>query len=387
MRFAAVLGVLFAASAARASPGGGPPHGEPGETLRGVVVDDGGAPAAGAEIALRVPGADTQRHGRCAADGTFAVHGLPRLPCDVRVTLRGAGGAARLAMLRRGVLPGAKEVRLVASPLPPPNRVVLRIVDDEGRPVGARCALRNAALPSRDARLIRAETAGDGRVFWDMPREPEYVAHVDPFGFAPRRVVGLRCGGAEETVVVAPAQTLRGQVAGAKGDPVAGAVVLVYGELLDFRLAASTDAEGAFAVNGCNGEPFDLVAIRRGDERVGLPKLVTMRRVRVADGPVTVVLGCGLTISGTVEPARRVGVKAIPVGAQESGGPAYGEFPAAWTDEKGAFAIEGLAPGRYRLKRWFGDGGSGYSGPGPATLEGGDSVAAGTSGVRLTLSR
>lgn len=161
---------------------------EPATTVRGRVVDESGAPVAGATV--MVAGAAFATTG---ADGTFAVTGLPPAGGDVVVTADGYAPAAR-----RGLAGDAGEVVLGDVVLTVGGRVAGIVVDDAARPsVGAK-----VVVSVRDTAL-RWETVTDaeGRFAFDHmgtdEMDVEAEAPPESGSWASRRrarIAGVRAG-------------------------------------------------------------------------------------------------------------------------------------------------------------------------------------------------
>ena len=151
----------------------------------------------------------------------------------------------------------------------------------------------------------------------------------------------------------AAAPVAAGTVRGPDGKPVAGALVVVTPERLDIAVApasAKTDAGGQFRVDLRSAAPFTLRV-----EAVGLAAR-TLRH-QLAGSPIAVVLARGTTIDGFVrETTSGTPVPGATVEAREE---TRGGGGLAWdpdsgvvrttTDAKGAYRLEGLAPGLYTL--------------------------------------
>jgi hypothetical protein len=263
------------------------------------------------------------------------------------------------------------------------------VVDAEGRPrakafvwaTSSRAGVRNSGLQT-----LFTDADGRFRVARFLPGE-EVSFEVTDAGCAPSRAGPFALGTADVRILLAPERTLPGRVVDPQGAPVAGAEVRIGFAEMSHSPRTKTAADGTFTLHELDASSGELVVLIRDRGATGRAKFVARRSsVSAADGPVEVVLGAGLAIEGTVvdvkdRPLRHRGVLAMPLSRSDDD--LYRDWPSAWTGDDGTFRVEGLDPGRFRLRSWYGDSGSG-GGP-PYELVGGDDVEAGATGVKLRL--
>jgi hypothetical protein len=132
------------------------------------VVDEAGAPRAGASVVADFAGSDWQRRvvGTVGADGRVRLEGLPRAPVEVSVVVRGLGADPKLgwcATPRR--VPGAADaVRIV---VPPPRVLRGRVVAPDGAP----CAGAGVSAYLGGALTCSSTCGPDGRFEMRVPSD------------------------------------------------------------------------------------------------------------------------------------------------------------------------------------------------------------------------
>lgn len=238
----------------------------PGDALRVLVVDDQGAPVAGAEVASsEMPrrSIPSDRQGRAT---------LPGLAPDSRVEVRVAAA---------GFLPSEA---IAAAPWPDPFEVRLR---NGLRVTGAYAAadgmpVADGAVRIETGSTFRSERLGAAGDF-DLLLEPdlEHVLSLGSRETAETRV-GLEAGVPGEhrdlgTIRAAPGLVASGQVlSGVDGAPVAGARVwtprlrdqgAVVAWALGDTIATSSDAAGMFRLSGLAVRPVELIVEAAGFAR------------------------------------------------------------------------------------------------------------------------
>lgn len=341
-----------------------------GGAVAGAVVDDAGAPVAGARVTAslrgRSMGFDDRELRSAASDerGRFRLDALPPGEVVLRASRAGLlesertpvaiadGGAAAdtvLALARGAVLAGRA---LFADGAPAAGaRVDARF--DPGFAVGPAAfgALRGArgSAVAADDGTFEVGGLGPGpfRVRASAERDgATCVAALD--AVRPRGELAL---------VLAPPAALRGAVTGPGGEPAPGAAVVALriapgavGETVTDRRAAAAGADGA----------FELPDLAPGTWRVRAraPGRAPSEDVELAlpDGARELALALAV-------PARVAGVVVAPDGATVSGavvstgdaGPALlsgrdgDALPTAVTDERGRFELAELRPGELAL--------------------------------------
>jgi hypothetical protein len=324
-----------------------------GAALSGIVLDGQGRPVAGAAVfqveELRPPQElasrlrDEPPATTTGADGRFSLADRPR------------GLPAHLFVLARGFLPAT--VRGVRPPTASPLRIRLaagarfagRVLDPEGLPVtGAKAALDwRQTAPGREDLLVgrpvskTATTGSDGRFeLADMPQGKGRLA-VSAAGFVTVEGIAVslpQAPGQEQTVVLARGAILEGKVETTAGAPVAGARVIAG------STACLSDSDGVFRTEEVPTGPV-LIEVshahyprhqRRLDIEPGVNRIEvvfeagTSARGRVVDDAGNPVPGA----TAILEPLRR------------GGGLSY----QAATDAEGAFTLEPVTTGVYRLR-------------------------------------
>ncbi len=357
----------------------------PAASLAGRVIDAGGVPVAGVEVALALApqsgnmpmAAHRVMHrgprGRTSERGAFRLAGLP------------AGVGFRLTFTAEGFAPRWLEV----DPLEPFEsradlEVVLesgrlafgRVVDEDAVPVaGAEIVLRAPRIdetpggvpgrfstpPDQPRRLTGAE----GRFEIADLAPGSYDLEVRAAGFAPARVPGVRVEGDAETdfgtVVLIPGARVEGRVRALDGAAVAGAEIAVHRELPGLATRhdpapagkAITGAQGGFVVADLPpGQPVSVSVHKQG---FGSELVVGVRPP--TDEPLAIVLlptgrlkGRVLDVSGS--PIEKAQVIARPEHreARASRTPGRWQRP-SWdaTDVEGRFEIEEVKPGTLRV--------------------------------------
>ncbi len=325
---------------------------KPGAALAGQVIDGQGRPIARAQVfevsELRPPAelAERLRQEVPAAttgpDGRFSLVDRPRgLPLHLLVSAPGY-----LPATVRGVRPPTLKplsIRLTAG-----TALAGRVVDPEGLPVAGASieASGRAALPGREDRLVgpavlRRATAGqDGR--FELPDLPEgrSTLTVSAAGFVALDDLEVdlpQPPGEEVRVVLARGATLEGRVLTTAGEPVTGARILAG------PAACLSDGDGVFRTDGVPTGPLAVLTTH--------PHYPTFRRRMLIEEGVNsleVVLPAGTTVRGRVldtEGAPIAGATAALEAEPRGGGRAY----RARTDAEGAFTLEPVAAGGYRL--------------------------------------
>jgi hypothetical protein len=228
----------------------------PRMTIAGHVVDGRGSPVDGALVeAFANPGPDTEvpagGQTLSGADGRFAIAALDDTTYSVRATTRSQGG-----VIVRGVRAGTSDVELkLGSP-----SAVLRgsVHDGAGKPITAFTivAWPREGLFGRGPEERATVIDADGRYALPLPAG-NYVVSAAARGFARAvdRNVEVGDDGAEADFTLERGSRIFGRVVErVGGKPIAGANVAFEGHAIDDPMGistdASTDADGAFAIEG-----------------------------------------------------------------------------------------------------------------------------------------
>lgn len=322
-------------------------------SLGGRVLDSEGKPVGGAAVswfAVRPPERellDATKEIEPSALGEIKTdsEGRFRIPAQ-------KPGAVSIRVLSPGLpsveLEGpfdpSEENEELEIPLPAPQRITGRVVDESGKAVvGAR--VRVQAEADAEEALAYAETKSGSDGGFSLETAPENASSLKAYraGFAPADVSGrsakdfavvpLKRGGGAE-----------GRVLDASGMPVAHAIVEA-----DDRLAAETDAEGRYRFEALPEKPTRLRVIWSENllaRRDGL----RIRRGEVAHADLKLAPSAGITGVVLDEKTRRP-IGGVRVAASK---PTLWEMSvkpeaAGRTDSRGRFRILGLLPSDYMV--------------------------------------
>ncbi len=177
-----------------------------------------------------------------------------------------AGGAWRAVACDIDI-PAPGDVRQAALVIPASTPLRVRVVraSDGTSVAGAR--VRVVAMDGGEAAEATARTGDDGRVVIGDLRDGEFLcwAWGDDVDIAMRDSVRVPCD--EEIELRAPPAAthfLRGRIVDAKGAPVAGVGLIVWGGSDSTAVRATTDADGRFEILGVRGWPSNHVAAMHG---------------------------------------------------------------------------------------------------------------------------
>jgi hypothetical protein len=371
--------------------------------LAGTVVDPGGRPLAGVEVASAPAPSGTmrgfRRMGRLAAwtsqtrtdeRGRFRLSPWPN-EIPSRVTFRHPGYASRVEVVPPGPAEPPAELHVT---LQRGARGVGRVVTAAGAPIaGAKASLERQEESPTGRRIFMqgqeqkaaAETLSDagGRFVLADLAPGRFVLKVEAEGFAATAVPGIEvpevgaplAGGPATagraaspppgdvdlgTVKLAPGAAVEGRVIGPRGEPIGDAEVFVLsgmGAMLpNPRWAitgktadATSAADGVFRVSDrARGERVDL-AVRRTGYTVG--RLVGV--VAPTDEPVTVTLQPASDVRGRVvaEGGDPVAGAQVALLLERAGGGMAFQLMAgnASTGDDGRFVLEDVEPGSVRV--------------------------------------
>jgi hypothetical protein len=323
-------------------------RGKPAPAGVEVAVTDERGPIGGAAVRLGPEDGEVLVV-KAGADGVARAEGLA--PGTWRISASAAGhepAAAKPQELAAGA------VAKVALRLAVGGRPLTGVVTDvSGGPIaGARIDAARLTLGRADRAIATAVTGPDGRYAVAVAegqllvaaRSPDYApqarnVEVGPAGAAAD--FALVPGGAIEGVVLdeQTRQPVPGAAVGARRERATGQPL--FGEA--GRIGAVAGRDGRFRVAGLRPGVYELDADAEG-RHARAPTVVGLGVAeQVAD--VELLVGAGPVIRGTVVDEGNVPVAGAKVSAIGRGA----RDREATTDEKGAFALEGLGAGRWGL--------------------------------------
>jgi protocatechuate 3,4-dioxygenase beta subunit len=312
----------------------------------GGVVREGGAPVAGAAVALVGSGVWPARSVTTDADGRYRFSGVPGGVYELRATRGDAVSAPREGVT---LLPGAarEDVDLSLAPGATLKGVVWDA--DGDRPiVGAEILVGEEAL-SFAPRAARSGEGGRFEVRGLRPREHGVGVRAD--GFVPQTGIAARPGEAPLRVALRRAATIAGIVVDSRGEPVRGAQIEVAGTLESGAPVLPTGGAEAFRASLFAlqlGGPQPLRSAGELGVTAGrvppiplVPSLVgTTGRAAELGG----YAGGGAHEDAPAEPASLGGASGPGAGAAGSG---FARAFASGPD--GRFRVTGVPPGRIQL--------------------------------------
>ncbi len=287
------------------------------------------------------------------AKGQFWIAGLPAAQLDLTVRKPGFAPA-----YRRGISVAGEQgpANLGTVVLSPGSRIAGQIVDMKGRPIAGATVYRlkelrpGAALePALRQRVADAVSRADGQFeLRDLEQGTPVQIAAEAEGFMPAAVRGVRPPAERVSLRLEAGTDLRGRLVDAAGEPVPGGLVELSSALqvahaqaegtrsvgpLTVR-AATSDRQGRFELHNVPARNAKLAVTASGFEPV--EELPVELPQPAGEPELVVVLKPGATIEGTVrrasgEPVSGARVRASGVGAA--------------TDDDGAYALAGLAPG------------------------------------------
>jgi hypothetical protein len=322
-----------------------------GGSLEGRVVDAHDRPVEGARVSVAATRGSLERATRTASDGTFAFAALPETVSLVTSVDGDDQPVVRMTI----VIPeqGRKEVTVR---LPEPRgSLSVTVVDERDFPISA--AQLSASSLSADLPLrTTAFTDGNGNAALKSARGLQLRIEASAPGHAPR-VVTATGNGEALRIVLAPAESARGEVIAARGgEAIAGAEVMLYTDLGVRR--ARTDSRGTFTLTelapGGASERVRAGGFAAASRALTIPdtggrRPFAMPRVElVAEG---VVEGDVIDTGGDAVAGARVAKDHAPtwliVGASSEG--------VAITDARGHFTLGELSEGTVTLEAYAPD--------------------------------
>jgi RNA polymerase sigma-70 factor (ECF subfamily) len=370
----------------------------PADRIAGRILDPAGSPVAGAGVRFEAPRYKTSgllqaispgsEFSRSVADGSFFLEvprGLRRDRGSLEIVARhpslGSGRSPSITA-PEGTAPWP-DVEIVLQPLSAlTGKVLDSDSDSDGKPI-PRAVLRATRIAGVVRSFIRPGESrefvlhGESREGYSDAKGSYRIADLEPGaylvevraeGYAPRKIDAIEIGREfrVEDIFLDSGNSLRGKVTDDRGNPVPGAEVIAMeadpddgeeGERTEeFRrgrrfsasgiASARTDATGNYELfhlpeveltlvaRAPDHEPSQLLAVRPGD---------------APDDLVLVRLGA---LAGTVvdaETGRPVPLFQIHAQIDGELRPALRLIPREFDDPRGAFAIDGLIPGKYRV--------------------------------------
>jgi hypothetical protein len=304
-----------------------------GARLSGLVTSDGGEPVAGA--VLRVAAA----RGASDAEGRYRIAGVP---LGIQALLV-AHPDYRMLTRELDVQPGENRVDVTVEE---GAAVSGRVVDEEGAPhPGATVALRNRS--ERALRGYAAISGAGGRFEIAGVAEGRYDLEAEAEGFAPA-VGGQPVTVGEENVdgievVLRAGATVSGRIRGLELDELAAVEVTAERDGRPER-SGSVDYAGRYRVAHLEPGDWHLRARVAGGRREADAWVAIAPGQREVERDLE--LGSGLVIDGVVlldgEPLPRAQVALRGLDVTVNRGVA--------TDHRGAFRVEDLEPGHYRVE-------------------------------------
>lgn len=328
-------------------------------TLRGVVVDEAGAPIEGAKVWCWPSTSGAGAGATSAADGSFTVY----LPQDEPYTLeckREGFEPFGVGARDRTYPPGSADLRVVMSA---GARTLFRVVDARnGEPLERFGITVHREFYSPPPRATLRDYPGGEVELAATDALDKVAVHAPGFQLYADLVEHDAPNEAVQTVRLEPANSARGRVL-RDGEPVAGAQVLLEPGRPEARFADGqvTIVPGSFQVTGadrrsarCDGDGrflFEEVgdAMYRVTAEDGRGAIVVSPVVQIAGGRQVDLgdlnLRLGGVVRGRVIPPRGRALEGVEVELDGSFGGRV-----ARTDASGAFRFDGVRPGEHKLR-------------------------------------
>jgi protocatechuate 3,4-dioxygenase beta subunit len=325
-----------------------------GATLIATVVDENDKPLEGAEVKA---GDDDERVARTNAEGKATIK--PVRPGWIPVEANADGYASSMAITTIG---SGGAVGTITLTLKKGVAISGKVVDEAGQPVPK--ARITVAPTMWGWSEHRAKTTTDDKgefTLVALPAGSHILASVDgehaPSRSAPVTVGNQPVSGI--TITMKSGASLSGVVVDTDGKPVAAAAVRVAGKGADvwWRQQArqtTTDAEGKFTLRGLGRNQMQV----RAESDAVASKVTSVDLTDKADvRDVKLVLDVSGRISGVVvddkgAPVPEIQVNALPdflSGDGNTEGMALTGMTSATTDGSGAFTVNGLVDGAYKV--------------------------------------
>lgn len=302
-----------------------------GARLEGVVLDDRGAPAAGARVKIRSDGGDLPAVTTDEA-GRFAVEGV-------------AAEAARIDVRREDLYLEGARVRVRAGRSPVVLRMrrgmtlVVRVLAD-GAPIAGAAIVRGRDVVAATGPDGTAEVRGVAALF-------DAVTVTAPGRGAAILAISRASdpgGRLERTVTLPPGAPLGGVVVDADGQPVGGAEIRVVDVSTGGAFEATSDPSGRWRTGALAAGTYRVRAAAPGRARAPWRDVATDGAAPRDD--LVVALGRGGRMRGEVVDETGAAVAGARV---EADGEDEGDEWLARTDSTGSFELAGVVPGTYEL--------------------------------------
>ncbi len=327
------------------------------------------------------------------AEGNFMVGGLPKGDQSIKAQAEGYVAGATDART-----PGTGTVTVA---LEPELSISGRVFYSDGKPVvGVNVTARASENGASNSPIGRGRgggagnsmTDGEGRFEFQKLKRGQYLLSVQngwggTANIRPLTSPPTPAGSVDVRLVVQPGLKITGTVSTSGGDPVGNAWINANPQDRKSggtNVNARTKPDGTFELLGLAPDS-GAYTLQVNANRFGGGSLtpLTMKDVQPGTSGLAIVLESGLSIDGTIKTAAGDPIQNAWVSAQriaqegEPGGGGMGNSP---VEPTGKFNIGGLKPGRYRLTmNTWGNGTNKQM-----VLEGGQDVAAGSSGITLT---
>jgi hypothetical protein len=311
-----------------------------GLSVGGRVTDSGGAPVAGAGVSLMTSGPGAMRNEMSAADGTFRFPGVEPGRFVVSAQKQGYSTARQeLQLADRAVEDLELQLRLGGgaitgqiSGLTPRDLPNLQVTASK-RPYAGMDGLRDGHADERFAYRIEGVFPGDWSVTARLPDGRQAQRSV---------TIAEGQGDVQVDLEFARGVTLSGRVLRA-GTPVADAMLQASGAAGTSSGSATTDANGAFHIEGLQPDTHK-VTVTVPQSGLRHERMVAL----TSDQTIEIELPTARVSGHAIDAATGAPLAGVVVTA-EAEGTAGGFPPRATTDATGAFTLQGLGRGQFRL--------------------------------------